>query len=277
LSPNLQKIPNRFSICLFIILSFLLLFIPEDLSNNIKLTTASPLAPVQKTITRTGNFFSNGVQKVLSIFGSAAENKMLKEKVFNLQNEIIKQRNFITLLNQKLDTVSKFQKNWNKEEKPFIANIIGYDTSNFRRSILIDIGKKHGVSINDVVVFETALVGRISAIGISTSRVMLITDPASNVPSRFLKSRIQGIVQGESNALCTIKFIPRNTSVEEGDKVISSGIGGIFPQSLYIGDVVTVKEKSAQLFKEVTLKPRIDISKLEYVLVVKNKKSDLKE
>ena len=106
---------------------------------------------------------------------------------------------------------------------------------------------------------------------------MLITDPASNVPSRFLKSRIQGIVQGESNALCTIKFIPRNTSVEEGEKVISSGIGGIFPQSLYIGDVVTVKEKSAQLFKEVALKPRIDVSKLEYVLVVKNRMSDLKE
>ena len=277
MSPNLQKIPNRFSICLFIILSFLLLFIPEDLSNHIKLTTASPLAPVQKTISRTANFFSNGVHKVFSIFRSAAENKMLKEKIFNLQNEIIKQQNFITLLNQKLNTVSKFQKNWNKEEKPFIANIIGYETSNFRRSILIDIGKKHGVSINDVVVFETALVGRISASGISTSRVMLITDPASNVPSRFLKSRIQGIVQGESNALCSIKYIPRNTSVEEGDKVISSGIGGIFPQSLYIGDVVTVKEKSAQLFKEVTLKPRIDISKLEYVLVVKNKISDLQE
>ena len=204
LSPNFQKIPNRFSICFFIIISFLLLFIPEDLSNHIKLTIASPLAPVQKTISLTGNFFSNGVQKVLSIFRSAAENKMLKEKVFNLQNEIIKQQNFITLLNKKLDTISKFQKNWNKEEKPFIANIIGYDTSNFRRSILIDIGKKHGVSINDVVVFETALVGRISAIGISTSRVMLITDPASNVPSRFLKSRIQGIVQGESNALCTM-------------------------------------------------------------------------
>ena len=264
LSPNFQKIPNRFSICFFIIISFLLLFIPEDLSNHIKLTIASPLAPVQKTISLTGNFFSNGVQKVLSIFRSAAENKKKKKKV-------------ITLLNKKLDTISKFQKNWNKEEKPFIANIIGYDTSNFRRSILIDIGKKHGVSINDVVVFETALVGRISAIGISTSRVMLITDPASNVPSRFLKSRIQGIVQGESNALCTIKFIPRNTSVEEGEKVISSGIGGIFPQSLYIGDVVTVKEKSAQLFKEVALKPRIDVSKLEYVLVVKNRMSDLKE
>ncbi|MDR4504387.1 MAG: rod shape-determining protein MreC [Candidatus Scalindua sp.] len=274
MSPNLQKMRSGFLIYLFILISLLILCIPENISKNIKLTIASPLTPIQKTISRMENFFSNGITKVVSMFVSADENTMLQKKVFTLQNEIIRQRNIITILNKKLVTLSKFQESRGEDTKPFIANIIGYDTSNFRKSIVIDIGKKHGVSVNDVAVFETALVGRITSLGISTSRVMLITDPASHVPSRFLKSRIQGIVKGESDTMCTVKFVPRQARVQEGDKVITSGIGGIFPKSLYIGDVVSVKENGAQLFKEVTLKPRIDLSKLEYVLVTQNTLSE---
>jgi rod shape-determining protein MreC len=252
----------------------LLISLPENISHSIQLTIASPLAPVQKTISGTGNFFSNGIKKILSIFGSADEANRLQKKVFTLENEIIRQRNTINLLSKKLVTLSKFHKNWGEDEKPSIANIIGYDTSNLRKSIVIDIGKKHGVSVNDTVVFDTALVGRVTFTGNSTSRVMLITDPASNVPSQFLKSRVQGIVKGESNTLCTVKFIPRQERVLEGDKVITSGIGGIFPKSLYIGDVVSIKDKGAQLFKEINLKPRIDLSKLEFVLVIKNRLSE---
>ncbi len=276
MSPNLKRLPKGFTIYIFIIISFLLLFIPEDISNHIKLAITSPLAPVQKIISLTGNFFKNGVKKVVLIIESADETEMLQEKVFNLQNKIINQQNVINILNKKLDTVSEFRKGIGKDEKPLIANIIGYDASNFRRNILIDIGEKQGASIDDTVVFGTALVGRILAIGNSSSKVMLITDPASNVPSRFLKTRTQGIVKGISNNTCTIKYVPRHTEIKEGDKVISSGIGGIFPKSIYIGDVVEVKERSAQLFKEIKLKPRIDISKIEYVLVVKKQSSGYK-
>lgn len=274
MSPNLPKMRKSFLVYLFILISLLLLCTPENITKNIKLIIASPLAPIQKTISRTENFFGNGIKKVASMFASADENTILQKKVFTLQNEIIRQQNVINILNKKLVTLSKFQKNWGEDKKPFIANIIGYDTSNFRKNVVIDIGKKHGASVNDVAVFETALVGRITSLGISTSRVMLITDPASYVPSRFLKSRTQGIVKGESNSLCTVKFVPRQARVQEGDKVITSGIGGIFPKSLYIGDVVAVKENGAQLFKEIKLKPRIDLSKLEYVLVTKNTLSE---
>ncbi|NOG84514.1 MAG: rod shape-determining protein MreC [Planctomycetes bacterium] len=275
MSPNLRKTHNGFSIYLLIVISLLLISLPENISHSIKLTVASPLAPVQKTVSGTGNFFSNGIKKVFSIFGSADEANRLQKKVFSLENEIIRQKNTINLLSKKLVTLSKFHKNWAEDEKPSIANIIGYDTSNLRKSIVIDIGKKHGVSVNDTVVFETALVGRVTFAGTSTSRVMLITDPASNVPAQFLQSRIQGIVKGESNAICSVKFIPRQERVQEGDKVITSGIGGIFPKSLYIGDVVSIKEKGAQLFKEINLKPRIDLSKLEFVLVIKNRLSEV--
>ena len=87
--------------------------------------------------------------------------------------------------------------------------------------------------------------GRITAAGNSSSRAMLITDPASNIPSRFLESRMQGMVQGTGDDTCIVKYISRNAETKEGDVVISSGIGGIFPKSIYIGDIVMVEDNGA--------------------------------
>ncbi|MFQ5688302.1 MAG: rod shape-determining protein MreC, partial [Candidatus Scalindua sp.] len=168
-----------------------------------------------------------------------------------------------------------YKKNIDDNEKPIVADIIGFDVSNFRKSIIVDVGKKQGVSVGDVVVFGNSLVGRITAIGNSSGRVMLITDPASNVPSRFLKSRTRGIVQGTADGKCMMKYVPRQIKVDRPEKVISSGIGGVFPKSLYIGNVVEVKQKSASLFKDIKITPRIDISKIENVLVIKRKRKEV--
>lgn len=271
---NRDRSTKRFIIFVFVIISISLLIIPESVTNNIKVTVASPLAPVQKIISQTSNFFKNGFKKLAVSAKAVEERNDLEKEVFLLKNKIIKQQDIINVFKKKLEIVSEYKKNIDDNEKPIVADIIGYDVSNFRKSIIIDVGKKQGVSVGDVVVFGNALVGRISAIGNSSGRVMLITDPASNVPSRFLKSRTRGIVQGTANGKCMMKYVPRQIKVDKPAKVISSGVGGVFPKSLYIGNVIAVKQKSASLFKDIKIKPRIDISKIEHVLVIKRRRSD---
>ncbi|MGR3174996.1 MAG: rod shape-determining protein MreC [Candidatus Scalindua sp.] len=271
---NRDRSTKRFIIFIFVIISISLLIIPESITNNIKVTVASPLAPVQKIISQTSNFFKNGFKKLAVSAKAVEERNDLEKEVFLLKNKIIKQQDIINVFKKKLEIVSEYKKNIDDNEKPIVADIIGYDVSNFRKSIIIDVGKKQGVSVGDVVVFGNALVGRISAIGNSSGRVMLITDPASNVPSRFLKSRTRGIVQGTANGKCMMKYVPRQIKVDKPAKVISSGVGGVFPKSLYIGNVIAVKQKSASLFKDIKIIPRIDISKIEHVLVIKRRRSD---
>lgn len=272
MNPNFGRLPKRFLIYVFVVITVFILLIPENISNHIKITIASPIAPLQKMIFYTGNFFKSGFRKITLISKSADESEKLREKVFLLQNKIINQQNTINILDRKLKTISEFKKNIDADNKPLDANIIGYDASNYRRSILVDVGKKHGAGVNDIVVYGSALVGRISDVGNSVSRVILITDPASKVPSRFLESRVQGIVQGIANNLCIIKYVPRHSKVKKGDRVFSSGIGDVYPKSLYIGDVIVVKDKSAKLFKDIKLKPRVDFSQIEHVLVIKKNK-----
>ncbi|MEE8190125.1 MAG: rod shape-determining protein MreC, partial [Candidatus Scalindua sediminis] len=106
---------------------------------------------------------------------AADKKEKLEEEVSLLQNKIIEHQNTINMLNKKLETVSELRKDIDSIGKPSIADIIGYDTSNFRKSILINIGRKQGISVDDTVVFGSALVGRISAVGNSSSRAILIT------------------------------------------------------------------------------------------------------
>ena len=256
-------------IYILVIISISFLTIPASITNNIKVTVASPLAPVQKIISKTSDFFKSRFKKLASATSNAQKNEEMEKEVFFLKNKIVKQQDDINVYKQKLQIISKFKKNDYSDEKPIIADIIGYDVSSFRKSIIIDVGTKQGASVDDIVVFGNALVGRISAIGRSSARVILITDPASNVPSRFLQSRTQGMVQGTADGTCIMKYVPRQTEINESDKVISSGIGRVFPKSIYVGDVVEVKQKEAKLFKDIKIKPRVAISRIEHVLVIK--------
>jgi len=269
LNPDSGRSIKGSIIYILVIVSISFLTIPASITNNIKVTVASPLAPVQKIITQTSDFFRNGFKKLASATSNAQKNEEMEKEVFLLKNKIVKQQDDINVYRQKLEIVSKFKKHNYSDEKPIIADIIGYDVSNFRKSIIIDVGTKQGASLDDVVVFGNALVGRISAIGRSSGRVVLITDPASNVPSRFLQSRTQGMVQGTADGTCIMKYVPRQTEINEFDRIVSSGIGGAFPKSLYVGDVIEVKQKNAKLFKDIKIKPRVAISKIEHVLVIK--------
>ncbi len=272
LNPDFGRSVKSSIIYILVIISISLLTIPASITNDIKVTVASPLAPVQKIISQTSDFFKNGFKKLASIANNTEKNEELAKEVFLLKNKIVKQQNVINVYTQKLKVVSEFKKNNSSDEKPIIADIIGYDVSNFRKSIIIDVGKKQGASVDDIIVFGNALVGRISAIGRSSARVILITDPASNVPSRFLQSRTQGMVQGTADGTCIMKYVPRQIEINESDKVISSGIGRVFPKNLYVGDVIEVKQKEAKLFKDIKIKPRVAISKIEHVLVIKKQR-----
>ncbi len=269
MNPDFGRSIRSSIIYILVIISISFLTIPASITNNIKVTVASPLAPVQKIISQTSDFIKDRFKKLTSITSNAQKNEEMEKEVFILKNKIVKQQDDINVYRQKLGIVSKFKKNNHGNEKPIIADIIGYDVSSFRKSIIIDVGTKQGASAGDIVVFGNALVGRISAIGRSSARVVLVTDPASNVPTRFLQSRTQGMVQGTADGTCIMKYVPRQTEIYELDKVVTSGIGGAFPKSLYVGDVIEVKQKNAKLFKNIKIKPRVAISKIEHVLVIK--------
>lgn len=193
----------------------------------------------------------------------------LEEQISHLKNTIIEQQDTIYRLQNKLQIVSKFRaEGENSKTNTVPADIIGYDTSSLRKSIVINAGSKHGIKTDDVVISDNALVGKISVVGERSSIVVLITDPSSRIPGRVLQTREQVIIEGNSSKFCQLKYVPRWAKLKAGDDIVSSDIGGFFPPSLPVAIIVENKTEGGALFQSVKVLPKVNISKIESVLVI---------
>lgn len=193
----------------------------------------------------------------------------LEDQVSLYKNKLLEQQDTIYKLENKLYMLAKFQtENKNSKTTLIPADIVGYDTSNFRKSITINAGSKHGVKQDDIVVSNNALVGRVTMVSKGSSVVQLITDPASRIPGRVVQTREQVLLEGNATAFCQLKYVPRWAKLKKGDDIVSSEIGGVYPPSLPIATVVETEMKGGALFQSVKVAPRVNIANIESVLVV---------
>lgn len=110
--------------------------------------------------------------------------------------------------------------------------------SPFRQSVLVNVGSRDGIVDGWATMDGLGLVGRISGVGNSTSRVILLTDTSSRVPVTIQPSGQRAILAGDNSALPPIDFLEHPEQVRPGDRVISSGDGGVFPAGLLVGQVL---------------------------------------
>ena len=149
------------------------------------------------------------------------------------------------------------------------ANVIAYDTSPAVRSIIIDKGSDDGLRVGMPVESPRGLIGRIFRTTQNSSQVVLITDNASAIPVRLGTSRATGSLKGRgATGDLIVDWIDLKFQVELGEVVLTSGLGGDFPQDIVIGRVVQVIRNEADLFQQAIVQPATDFDTLEIVLVV---------
>jgi rod shape-determining protein MreC len=149
------------------------------------------------------------------------------------------------------------------------ANVIGYDTSPAVRSIIIDKGSADGIRVGMPVESPRGLIGRIFRTTQNSSQVVLITDNASAIPVRLGTSRATGSLKGRgASGDLIVDWIDLKYQLEVGEVVLSSGLGGDFPQDIVIGRVVQILRNESDLFQQAIVQPATDFDTLEIVLVV---------
>lgn len=149
------------------------------------------------------------------------------------------------------------------------ATVIGRDTSLAMRSIIIDKGTEDGVVVGMPVESARGLAGRIFRTTARSSQVVLITDNASLVAARLGSSRATGILKGGGiGGSMTIDWIDLKHQIEIGEVVLTSGLGGKFPQDMVIGRVSEVDRREADLFQRAIVQPAVDFDSLEMVFVI---------
>lgn len=151
------------------------------------------------------------------------------------------------------------------------AKVIGRDTSPALQSLLIDQGRDNGVQIGMPVESARGLVGQIFRHTQNAAQVILITDNASSIPVRLGSSRATGLLRGNGlGGPLTIEWIDLRYQIEVGEVVLTSGLGGKFPEDLVIGRVIEVDRREADLFQRAIVQPAVDFSALETVFVITN-------
>ena len=149
------------------------------------------------------------------------------------------------------------------------ASIIGYDTSPLFRSIILDKGANDGVHVGMPVESARGLVGQVYRTSGRSAMVILITDNISSIPARLGTSRATGIARGGGlGGAMTMDWIDLESQIDVGEVVLTSGLGGRFPEDMVIGRIIEVERHEADLFQRATIQPAVDFDSLEMVFVI---------
>jgi len=150
------------------------------------------------------------------------------------------------------------------------ANVIGQDPSPFLGYLILDRGSDAGIQRGMPVVGAGGLVGQIVEVTSAASKVLLITDPASAVNARAQSSRALGIVVGQLAGGLSLQNIAQEAEVKPGDSVVTSGLGGKFPEGILIGTVNAVQRQEYEVQQNASLTPATNFAGLEIVLIITN-------
>jgi rod shape-determining protein MreC len=198
-------------------------------------------------------------------------NAQLEAEVARLQSQIIELQQENSEL-QVLSALLDFART-HAENEYITAAVIGRDISPFLHYIIINRGSDDSLRRGMPVVSSQGLVGRVSAVTAGGARVQLISDPDTAINVRIQPSGAEALLQGSITGDLTVDAIPQDANVQNGDLVLTSGLGGNYPPDILIGQLSGIRQRPVELFQSATVEPVVDFSLLEIVLVIVNFRS----
>jgi rod shape-determining protein MreC len=148
------------------------------------------------------------------------------------------------------------------------SEVVGLDVMPWFRSVLVDRGGAHGVRAGNPVITAEGVVGLVTATSRHAAKTMLLLDRQSAIDGIVQRSRARGIVRGRGTDQLEFEFVVRGGDVVVGDVVITSGLGGVYPKGLRIGEVVEISDPAGSLLQTANLRPAVDFGRLEQVFLM---------
>lgn len=243
----------------------------ENLMGNI-------FKPVNKVVYSIGNRVSGFFSSIKNISRLSEENEELLAKVAALEDENRDLNNLIGKYDFLKNEAGLLQ---NTSYDLISAQITGKDPGNWYDVFTIDKGLNHGLKKNDNViqgietengVIEEGLIGRIADIGSNWAKVISIIDEQNKVSFKIMRTQDGGMLNGKLTIDGTIEgyLFDSEADVIPGDKVFTSGLGEVFKEDIYIGEVAEVHHDDEELIMRITVDPAINFKKLYKVLVIRD-------
>ena len=250
--------------------ALLLLFIlPGGCTSRIKGVFKNVTVPLQGFFIKSLQSLKEGADTMRGFGGLAAENSRLSEEIIYLQARLVELEN-LEQENRHLQDQLDF---YSRQKRALIpCQIISRTISGWWQSVRLDKGRAQGVASSRAVISPDGLVGRTDEVSAYSAEVLLISDPACKVSARVKRTGSFGLVTGlgvnsQGHPVARMQFIHKDTPIQPGDVVVTSGLGGVFPKDILIGYIETVGTEEAGLYQYADIIPKAVTELMDIVFV----------
>ena len=257
-----RQLAKKFAIVILFIATFILMLLNKTDVMVIEKTTSMATevtAPVMDALLVPARSLAKGYDYFRELKDIYEENRRLREE--NRQFLLVSDRA------RALDIENKILANLLNYTPPpdsrFITSrVIAEEGDGFSHSVIVYTGKENRPQKGQVAMGENGLVGRVDRVGPNYAKILLVTDINSKIPVMVERTRVRGILSGDNTMTPKMVFIPLFAELTVGDRIVTSGVAGIFPPGLPVGKISSIEKNS------VKIKLFNDLDKLEYVKIV---------
>lgn len=249
----------------------IIIFSVKSNSSIISSGVGSVISPLQKIIYNANDKLKESFDFFINFSKVKQENEKLAAKNAELENKLI-EYNRMKDENQTLREMFEYSEA-NQNYNYLGCNIVGYSGGNISNGYVIDKGTNDGVKKDMIVITPQGLVGKVTKAENSYSIVQTILNENIAVASMVESTRettgvLQGVTDNKNKNLTILSNIPIDSEIKEGDVILTSGLGGMYPKEIRIGEVVSIEVDSVGIMKKAFVKPYVDFNKLEGLFVV---------
>lgn len=224
------------------------------------------MRPLQAAVAATVDAIGSVWHEYVALVGVGRENEKLRRRISELEQNIVRLAE-VEATDRRLAELLRFRALIDGDVQA--AQIIARDPMPWFSTIVINKGDSDGVGRGMAVVSPYGVVGRTITTSSHAARVMLITDHNSGVDAVVQRTRARGIVEGGLDGRCVMKYLKRDEEVAVDDRVVTSGLDGVFPKGIVIGVVRRVTRGNRGMLQVAEIEPSVPLEDIEEVLVVR--------
>ena len=215
----------------------------------------------------------------IGFFASIPDSLRTRSDLILSLEQVEEENKKLQVINQFLEKVSKENEELNSLWSSARLNFDNYSfarkrsisSDEFQPLLIVDIGLKSNAGINDVLLSSSGLVGKIRSVGLYSAEIMVLHDVRSSVPIVTEKSKLHGNLKGSGIGRAgNIEYIKKTASYELGEKVYTSGIAGIFPEGIFVGEITSIDDLADSEFLKVEVSFMQSPFNQDFYLIYKN-------
>ncbi|MCB9060041.1 MAG: rod shape-determining protein MreC [Halobacteriovoraceae bacterium] len=221
-------------------------------------------APMQSSVTMIGKKFDSVFDRYLANMNAVDENLKLKSDIASMREQLFT-LDELQKENRRLKDLMQFGEDTKWER--ILAQVVARDSSSNFKMIRVNKGLTHGLSLQSAVITADGLVGHVYRLSDNYADILTILDQNNRVDVLNERLRVHGILEGDDD-ICIMKFVKRTSQVGLNDKIITSGLGNIYPKGIPVGKISHIERESYGITQYIEVKPFVNFSGLEEVVIL---------